>query len=110
MLIDGVYTMNDRWITDWEPSERFPVYTRANAGEILPDPVSPLGWDLIWEEGVSKGWADGAHRQGVFTPDESNPDQPDYIACFGGYLYLNCLLYTSPSPRDRQKSRMPSSA
>ena len=25
-------------------------------------------------------------------------------------LYLNCLLYTSPSPRDRQKSRMPSSA
>ena len=34
------------------------------------------------------------------------------------YLFLNdqvdlsrsCLLYTSPSPRDRQKSRMPSSA
>ena len=24
--------------------------------------------------------------------------------------YYNCLLYTSPSPRDRQKSRMPSSA
>ena len=25
-------------------------------------------------------------------------------------LSKNCLLYTSPSPRDRQKSRMPSSA
>ena len=25
-------------------------------------------------------------------------------------LALSCLLYTSPSPRDRQKSRMPSSA
>ena len=24
--------------------------------------------------------------------------------------YKTCLLYTSPSPRDRQKSRMPSSA
>ena len=24
--------------------------------------------------------------------------------------YETCLLYTSPSPRDRQKSRMPSSA
>ena len=24
--------------------------------------------------------------------------------------FPNCLLYTSPSPRDRQKSRMPSSA
>ena len=26
------------------------------------------------------------------------------------YLSTLCLLYTSPSPRDRQKSRMPSSA
>ena len=25
-------------------------------------------------------------------------------------LVYDCLLYTSPSPRDRQKSRMPSSA
>ena len=25
-------------------------------------------------------------------------------------LYLDCLLYTSPSPRDRTRSRMPSSA
>ena len=27
-----------------------------------------------------------------------------------GLVFLVCLLYTSPSPRDRQKSRMPSSA
>ena len=28
-----------------------------------------------------------------------------------GYMNVEaCLLYTSPSPRDRQKSRMPSSA
>ena len=27
-----------------------------------------------------------------------------------GYPHFRCLLYTSPSPRDRQKSRMPSSA
>ena len=26
------------------------------------------------------------------------------------YMIMACLLYTSPSPRDRQKSRMPSSA
>ena len=26
------------------------------------------------------------------------------------HQHMNCLLYTSPSPRDRQKSRMPSSA
>ena len=28
----------------------------------------------------------------------------------GGVAACTCLLYTSPSPRDRQKSRMPSSA
>ena len=28
----------------------------------------------------------------------------------GQELGMTCLLYTSPSPRDRQKSRMPSSA
>ena len=27
-----------------------------------------------------------------------------------GWIPFTCLLYTSPSPRDRQKSRMPSSA
>ena len=27
-----------------------------------------------------------------------------------GKKQIACLLYTSPSPRDRQKSRMPSSA
>ena len=26
------------------------------------------------------------------------------------YIYTVCLLYTSPSPRDRTRSRMPSSA
>ena len=32
------------------------------------------------------------------------------IAILAGVLVIGCLLYTSPSPRDRQKSRMPSSA
>ena len=33
-----------------------------------------------------------------------------HIAGAGPVDYNDCLLYTSPSPRDRQKSRMPSSA
>ena len=32
-------------------------------------------------------------------------DEPEYVG-----KSMVCLLYTSPSPRDRQKSRMPSSA
>ena len=41
----------------------------------------------------------------VSTSDK--PVQPESLHEFGMYI---CLLYTSPSPRDRQKSRMPSSA
>ena len=33
-----------------------------------------------------------------------------FSTVFSGSGLLFCLLYTSPSPRDRQKSRMPSSA
>ena len=32
------------------------------------------------------------------------------VSSTGGQVSDTCLLYTSPSPRDRQKSRMPSSA
>ena len=31
-------------------------------------------------------------------------------AFYAPYTYYFCLLYTSPSPRDRTRSRMPSSA
>ena len=41
--------------------------------------------------------------------EKPNPkDSPSNLAIIGRYII--CLLYTSPSPRDRQKSRMPSSA
>ena len=43
------------------------------------------------------------------TIEEINPKFDIRRIEFGGLSY-NCLLYTSPSPRDRQKSRMPSSA
>ena len=39
---------------------------------------------------------------------EVNSDNSDRR--LDNYLISTCLLYTSPSPRDRQKSRMPSSA
>ena len=34
----------------------------------------------------------------------------DKLDSVGGYGYIACLLYTSPSPRDVEESRMPSSA
>src|SRR5678810_812963 len=44
----------------------------------------------------------------LVLPAEAQIFNPDF---FPAVRRLNpCLLYTSPSPRDRQKSRMPSSA
>ena len=50
--------------------------------------------------------------------EQSKPDKPKYeiweAASIGAIKIVNelldCLLYTSPSPRDRTRSRMPSSA
>ena len=36
--------------------------------------------------------------------------EPIHILHYAQALHSNCLLYTSPSPRDRTRSRMPSSA
>jgi pyruvate,water dikinase len=82
----------DRWITDWEPSPRYPLYTRANAGEVLPEPASPLGWSLVFEPGVAMGWADAHHAVGTLDPEELDPGRPEVLACFGGYLYLNAAM------------------
>ena len=35
---------------------------------------------------------------------------PEQATCKGHISISSCLLYTSPSPRDRTRSRMPSSA
>jgi hypothetical protein len=36
----------DTWVPDSTLSVRFPIYTRANVGEVFPDPVTPLTFDL----------------------------------------------------------------
>ena len=81
--------LGDRWITDRVPTERFPHYTRANAGEVLADPVTPLGWTFGWESGIVLGCRDGFVSYGVFDADEYG-DPPETFGLFGGYFY-NCL-------------------
>ena len=81
-----------RWITDTAPSARFPLYTRANAGEVLPDPVSPLAWSLVWEPGVVMGWADTQVSVGTFDREDMDPVLPEVVGCFGGYLYINAAM------------------
>ena len=50
-------------------------------------------------------------RDGLVFESQSDADSVLDILGWGDLDSLySCLLYTSPSPRDRQKSRMPSSA
>ena len=49
---------------------------------------------------IKLGLQDKYEEEKKELPPETEALNPDNI----------CLLYTSPSPRDRQKSRMPSSA
>ena len=42
--------------------------------------------------------------------DKYRDEQPLAGAKIMGCIHMTCLLYTSPSPRDKRQSRMPSSA
>jgi phosphohistidine swiveling domain-containing protein len=79
----------DRWLTDWDRSERMPFYTRANAGEVLPDPASPLGWTLVFEKGLIPGWLRGLVDFGIYRDGELPADRPPVVGTFGGYFYIN---------------------
>ncbi len=82
--------MVDSWLVDWSRHDRLPYYTRANAGEVLPDPASPLGWSLVFEEGLLPGWYRGFVEFGIYGEDEFNtPPKIPMVGIFGGYFYLN---------------------
>ncbi len=79
--------LGSRWIADRVPTDRFPNYTRGNAGEVLSDPVSPLGWTFAWESGIVLGCRDGFVQLGVFDTDEFSSEKPETFGLFGGYFY-----------------------
>ncbi len=80
------------WIADTEPSERFPIYTRANADEVGPEPFTPLNWTLTWEQGVAPGTADAWIALGTFEPEEFLWTKPETYGSWGGYFYNQVSL------------------
>lgn len=63
-----------------------------------------FGYDIPSDH-VGEFWAISAHPHGV-----SKVANGPYEGMGLDQLYQDCLLYTSPSPRDLSTSRMPSSA
>lgn len=82
--------MLERWIVDNEPSPTYPIYTRANAGEVYPDPITPLGATVAMDHGED-GWRD-SYCLYAMTEDEFDLGRDEILGVFGGYLYLNMSL------------------
>ena len=87
------------------------AYVNRRAGELLGRKPEELIGKNYWEEyPLDKGTSFGrAYLQALET--QSVIELADYYEPGNRWIENRiCLLYTSPSPRDRQKSRMPSSA
>jgi phosphoenolpyruvate synthase/pyruvate phosphate dikinase len=80
------------WVVGSNPSERFPLWTRANVGEVFPDPVAPLSFTLMMREEVEGAWRDALVEIGAFTHDEFKPGEMETLGVFGGYCYLNASV------------------
>ena len=71
--------------------------------------------EITWEFDGIVGLSNSGSIEGYFTHDSATQtlSNVNVKATVGGITYViteACLLYTSPSPRDKRQSRMPSSA
>lgn len=82
-----------RWCIDTDLNTRFPVYTRFNANDVLPDPITPLGASMAWIPHMLPGSSMGYAALGAVTAEESI----DFAAwpfgafCYG-HLYVNVTM------------------
>lgn len=80
------------WVVDDQPSKRFPIYGRGNAGEIYPNVMTPMSGSLL-AAAARDGQARALIEVGtVVGRDLDEPDAAVMSGVFGGYLYLNLSL------------------
>jgi pyruvate,water dikinase len=86
-------SLPDRWITDTIPNRKYTIWSRGNAGEIYPDPITPLSGSSVFLTAGELGYQDAMVRAGTMDHEEFDPGTPNNImASFGGYLYLNMSI------------------
>ena len=84
-------------MTDWPifdtTSSTFPLYSRANVGEIFPDPISPLNASAGFQANLEPGWQDAFVACRVWDHDlyDKAVDR-NVLPAFGSYLYINMSL------------------
>ena len=82
-----------RWIVENAFEPRYTFWTRANVSEVLPEPPSPLGWDVVWEGAAVAGWRDLFVQRLGMQDDELDPFRAEMIGIHGGYAYLGASLF-----------------
>ena len=85
--------MDDTWIPLDPGSETYRLWSRANAGEVFPDPITPLNASIGFLANIEPGWRLALTDTGMFddsTWDSSIPHNP--IAAFHGFIYLNMSI------------------
>ncbi|OZC50844.1 phosphoenolpyruvate-utilizing protein [Rhodococcus sp. 06-621-2] len=81
------------WPINDATSKVFPLYSRANVGEIFPDPISPLNASVGFQHGLEPGWRDAFVACGVWDKDLYDETVPmNILPAFGSYLYINMSL------------------
>ena len=84
--------VSDDWCIDNPKlNQRFPIYTRFNANDVLPDPITPLGADLIWNPHILPGFSNAYAEMGCISVAEANVE-PEAMPAAGfryGHLYVN---------------------
>lgn len=81
-----------RWIEDNGFNPALSLWTRANVGEVLPDPPSPLGWEMVFEKGTILGWRDCIIERFGVEAAVLDERRPEVMGVFGGYAYLGTAI------------------
>lgn len=85
--------MVEKWMVETDLSPEWNFYTRANIGEVFPDPVAPLTFSYFQNEnglgGAEMGFRNAYYRIGVMEPDEMPDDECVFLGVTNGYGYLN---------------------
>ncbi|MBA4857516.1 phosphoenolpyruvate-utilizing protein [Nocardia farcinica] len=77
------------WVVDNELSDRWPVYTRGNVGEVSSTAATPLFWSMVGGPPAEREWKQALVEFGAFDIDEFRPDVIDIQGLVHGYVYLN---------------------
>ncbi len=77
-----------RWIVEGAIDPRWPINTRGNVGEVFPEVLTPLSYELAIPT-AEKAWRETYFRLGIGTPADFSSDDPVIIGLYGGYCYLN---------------------